>query len=479
MRILICASEIVPFAKTGGLADVAGALPRALVELGHDVRVALPNYAAVDQKKARPEPAGEVRVPVGEETVSVEVLLSRAVPGVPAYLVEAPEYFHRKALYGEPDDAVRFAVFCRALLEFLRRDAWRPKVIHCSDWQTALIPTYLRQDYAADPRLNQIATLFTIHNFAYQGLFNREVMEEIGLSAGLFTPDGVEFYGQLNLMKAGLRYSDLLSTVSPTYAKEMQTAEFGERLEGVLAGRTQDLFGVLNGIDYDEWSPATDPHLAARYDVHTLAGKAKCKADLQRRLKLPEASGVPLFGLVSRLASQKGLDLLAEALPRLLRLDVQFALLGSGDAVYQDLMVELAKEHPKKMATVTGFDDPLAHRIYAGVDFFVMPSHYEPCGLGQLISLRYGTIPIVRRTGGLADTIEDFDERTGEGNGFSFEERSPLALLGTCCRAMMVRSDAGLWPQLVRNAMAGDFSWDRSAQEYVRLYELARARHGS
>jgi starch synthase len=274
-------------------------------------------------------------------------------------------------------------------------------------------------------------------------------------------------------------FADLLTTVSPTYAKEIQTREYGERLEGVLQGRAQDVFGVLNGIDYREWNPATDRLLAANYDDADLTGKAKCKADLQRQLGLAESPDVPLFGLVSRLAGQKGLDLLAEALPQLLQREAQFALLGTGDRHYEELMTDLARQYPAKMAAVIGFDNALAHRIYAGCDCFVMPSHYEPCGLGQLISLRYGTLPVVRRTGGLADTITDFSPERPEGNGFSFEERSAAALLATFGRAMAAMQEPLVWSKLVQRAMACDFSWDRSAQEYARLYELARERHRS
>ncbi len=474
MRVLICSSEVVPFAKTGGLADVAGALPRALLALGHDVRVALPNYSAVNQEKACPERVAEVTVPIpaGEQT-AVGILASLQIPGVPTYLIDAPEYFHRDSLYSQPDDPVRFGLFSRAVFEFLRAGEWQPEVIHCNDWQTALIPVWLR----TGEYLKDIATLFTIHNFAYQGVFDRAVMDELGLDPGLFNMHALEFFGQVNFMKGALVFSDLLSTVSPTYAKEIQTPEYGERLEGVLDDRAEDLFGVLNGIDYDEWNPATDRYLEAHYDAHDLAGKVGCKTALQRQAGLPEAPEVPLFGLVSRLAGQKGLDLLSDALPHLLEMDVQFVLLGTGEPYYEERMRELAQQFPTKMAAVIGFDNALAHRIYAGSDFFVMPSHYEPCGLGQLISLRYGTIPVVRHTGGLADTITNFNPQTGEGNGFSFEETTAVALLGAFCRALAACRDSERWSRLVQNAMACDFSWDRSAQEYARLYQLAVTRH--
>lgn len=481
MRVLICASEAVPFAKTGGLADVAGALPRALRALGHEVRVALPNYAQVDQEKAQPRPVGAVTVRMGDESVEARILLSERVPDMPTYLVDCPRYFDRSRLYGEEDDAARFAFFCRAVLDYLRVGDWTPEVIHANDWQTALLPVLLRTTYAGDAKLRGIATLFTIHNLAYQGVFAPAVMARVGLDWSLFAPELLEFYGNVNFLKGGLVFSDLLSTVSVTYSREIQTEEYGERLEGVLAERKDDLFGVVNGIDYEEWNPATDQRLAAHYAVSSPEGKAVCKADLQERLRLPARPETPLFGLVSRLASQKGLDLLAEALPHLLQLDVQFALLGTGEGYYEELMRDLARQYPEKMAAVIGFDNALAHQIYGGGDFFLMPSHYEPCGLGQLISVRYGTIPIVRRTGGLADTIAEFDPETGEGNGLVFEESSAVALLGAMWRGVAMMANRPAWSRVGRNAMQCDFSWDRSAEAYVGLYQRAteRARVGA
>lgn len=481
MRVLICSSEVVPFAKTGGLADVAGALPRALRALGHDVRVALPNYAQVNQEKAQPRPVGEVSLTLGGEPVEATILLSERVPEMPTYLVDCPRYYHRTRLYGEPDDATRFAFFCHAILAHLRASDWRPEVVHANDWQTALLPVLLKTTHADDPKLQAIATLFTVHNLAYQGVFDPEVMSRVGLDWSLFTPEFLEFYGAVNFLKGGLVFSDVLNTVSETYSREIQTEEYGERLEGVLAKRSTDLFGVVNGIDYEEWNPATDRHLAAHYQADGLAGKAICKADLQEKLHLPVRPEVPLFGLVSRLASQKGLDLLAEALPHLLQLEVQFALLGTGEEYFEELMRDLASRFPKKMAAVIGFDNALAHRIYAGADFFLMPSHYEPCGLGQLISVRYGTIPIVRRTGGLADTVAEFDPATGEGNGFVFEERNAVALLGAMWRGVATLANRPAWARLVQNAMGCDFSWDRSAEAYVGLYQRAigQARMGA
>jgi starch synthase len=479
LRVLMCASEVVPFAKTGGLADVAGALPKALARLGHDVRIALPGYRGVEAHAADARRVDSFEVPLGRKTVPVTVAATDALPGVLTYLIESPAHFHRADLYGEPDDAERFALFCRAILEFLRRNEWRPQLIHGNDWQTALLPVYLKTVYRADPALSPISTLHTIHNLAYQGVFDPFVLDRAGLDRSLFSVDGLEFYGLANFLKGALIFADLLSTVSDTYSKEIQTPEYGERLEGVLAKRRQDLFGVLNGLDYEDWDPATDGLIVANYDAADLSPKAAGKAALQQRFGLPQRPDVPLFGLVSRLATQKGLDVLTQALPHLLSLDVQFVLLGTGEPQYHALLSSLAEQYAGKMGLALEFDNTLAHRIYAGCDMFLMPSRYEPCGLGQMISLRYGTIPIVRRTGGLADTISDFNPGTGEGNGFSYQEHTAVALMGAIARALLTMKVVPAWSRLLQNAMAADFSWDRSARHYADLYQRAIDRHRS
>ncbi len=479
LRILLCTSEAVPFAKTGGLADVAGALPPALAKLGHDVRLALPKYAEIEAKIAAKPVDGSFEVPVGQKPVAVMVERSDALQGVPTYLINCPEYFGRRGLYGHPDDAERFGCFCLAVLEFLAKSDWQPDVIHCNDWQTALIPVQLKTRYASHPILSRIGTVLTIHNLAYQGVFDRAVMKAAGLDESLWSVDGVEFYGQVNFLKAGLLYADVLNTVSKKYAEEIQTADYGERLEGVLARRRSELFGILNGIDYGDWDPATDRFIAASFDPTNLGAKAANKAALQRRYQLPERADAPLFGLVSRLAGQKGFDILAEALPHFLRLDVQFVLLGTGEPQYQDALSRLGESFPGKMGLALAFDNALAHLIYAGSDMFVMPSRYEPCGLGQMISLRYGTVPVVRSTGGLADTITDFDAGTGTGNGFAFDDYSAVALMGAMVRGTEIYRLGPLWSRLIQNAMACDFSWGRSAGEYENLYQRAvRARRG-
>ena len=480
LRILLCTSECVPFVKTGGLADVAGALPKALADLGHDVRVALPKYSAIDSSKIESTKTGKARtVRLGNRSLRVNIEASDAISGVTTYLVDCPEYFDRDGIYGHPDDAERFALFCRAILEFLRQGDWQPDVIHGNDWQTALVPVYLRTTYADDPRLSRIGTLHTIHNLAYQGVFDRAMMDAIGLDPSLYTVNGLEFYGRVNPLKGGMVFADILNTVSKTYSKEIQTAEYGEKLEGVLSMRKDDLFGVLNGLDYDVWNPAADEFLAAPYSAEDAAPKAKSKAGLQKRLGLPQRPDVPLFGLVSRLAGQKGLDILADILPHMLQLDVQFALLGTGEPYYHDLLSAAAKRFPDRMAAALTFDNALAHQIYGGCDFFLMPSRYEPCGLGQMISLRYGTIPIVRSTGGLADTVEDFDPETGSGNGFTFTDYTPVALFGAISRSLLTMQADKARARLIRNAMSADFSWGRSAEQYVQLYERASRKRGS
>jgi starch synthase len=480
LRVLICTSEAVPFAKTGGLADVAGSLPRALAGLGHDVRLALPKYAVIDGKKIESQGIGpSIDVPLGSRSVEVGFELSPAIHGVPTYLVNCPTFFAREGLYGHPDDAERFALFCRAVLRFVEEGDWKPDVIHCNDWQTALVPVLLRTTYSDHPDLSKIGTVYTIHNLAYQGVFDAAVMQAVGLDQSLFSLHGLEFYGKVNFLKGGLVFADLLNTVSEKYAEEIQTREFGERLEGVLTERREDLYGILNGIDYAVWDPSSDRLLEANYGPEDLGGKAVNKAAIQRRYELEERPDVPLIGLVSRLANQKGLDILAKALPHLLTWDVQFVLLGTGEQHYHDLLSGLASRHATKMGVALEFDNTLAHQIYAGSDMFLMPSRYEPCGLGQMISLRYGTIPIVRSTGGLADTVEEYDPVGGAGNGFAFEEYGPVALLGSIGRGVLTYQDGGSWARLVQNAMSADFSWERSAAKYAELYSRAVRRRRS
>jgi starch synthase len=483
LRICFCASEAVPFAKTGGLADVAGALPRALADAGCDVRVVLPGYRSIDRARFGFRTIGRAPVPLGRDRAEVEFLEGR-LPGtnVPVYLIGHQASFDRPSLYGEggkdyEDNLERFTVFGRGVLALIRHTAWSPDVLHCHDWQTGLLPVWLREE----PRPAEIArtaTLFTIHNLAYQGLFPAERLSVTGLDARVFTMRGVEFYGKINLLKGGLVYSDLLNTVSEQYAREIQTPEFGCGLEGVLRDRAADLAGILNGVDYGAWDPSADPHLAAPYTPDDLAGKAVCKRDLQRSQRLEDAPRLPLIGMITRLADQKGLDLVAPLLDRLIGLGTQFVLLGTGEPKYHEIFKAFGERCRGRAGITLGFDDALAHRIEAGADMFLMPSRYEPSGLNQLYSLRYGTVPVVRKTGGLADTIVDATHDAaaqGTANGFVFEAYTVDALWDALVRAVRTFRDRAAWLRLQQTGMRQDFSWRRAAGRYVDAYRRAIA----
>jgi starch synthase len=485
LRILFVASEVTPFAKTGGLADVAGALPRALASLGHDVRVLLPKYRgaeahATDTRVVVPA----IRVPLGDRAAEGALIEGRAPSGVPVYLLEHDHYYNRDSLYGTADgdywdNCERFVFFCRAALEGLARldtvrsgMRWAPQIVHANDWQTGLLPVYLRTLYRDHPLLGSLATVFTIHNLAYQGVFWHYDMPMTGLGWDLFTPAGLEFYGKLNFLKGGLVFSDLLTTVSRTYAREIRTAAFGCGLEGVLEDRSQDLHGVVNGIDYELWNPQKDPAIAHPYSADDPEPKAICRETLRRELGLEDGAG-PIIGMVTRLAEQKGMDLVLEALPGILAEGAQVVVLGSGDARLEEAFRDAAVAHRGQVAVRIGYDDDLSRRVYAGSDAFLMPSRYEPCGLGQLIALRYGGAPIVRRTGGLADTVTEFDPARRAGTGFMFDAFTAEGLLTAVRRAASTYRQPSVWKALVRNAMTEDFSWDASAREYVTLYRKA------
>ncbi|MFQ5893964.1 MAG: glycogen synthase GlgA, partial [Nitrospinota bacterium] len=375
-----------------------------------------------------------------------------------------------------PDNAERFVFFSRGVMEAIKALGLRPHVLHCNDWQTGLSPVYLKTLYREDPAVAEMATVFSVHNLGYQGLFPRDDVLMTGLGWELFTPEGVEFYNQLGFLKGGLMFADVLSTVSETYAKEIQTEEFGHGLDGVLRHRSADLYGIVNGIDYEVWNPATDPHLAANYSPADLTGKAACKQALQEEMGLPAEGAPPLVGIVSRLADQKGLDLVVEGMDRLLGLGLQLVILGSGEAHYHEALQAAAVRYPKQLGLVLGFDEGLAHRIEAGADMFLMPSRYEPCGLNQLYSLKYGTIPIVRATGGLEDTIIDYSEAQGAWTGFKFRPHTTEAMVEAVGKACRVYADRPVWQRLMERAMAQDFSWDTSARAYVALYRRAVAR---
>jgi starch synthase len=481
LNVLMVASEMAPFAKTGGLADVVGSLPRALRHQGVEARVVLPHYSSINTNDRAVVSLGVIHVPFDGEVHLAEVqqlvsddTRSGIADEATVYLLECPRCFRRPQLYGYSDDILRFGFFCRAVLEMLRNPRllrWKPDVIHCHDWHTGLLPAYHRTALKEEPRLQDIKTAFSIHNLAYQGLAPKENLPRLGLDWSTYTVAGLEYFDMINPLKAGLVYSDALVAVSRRYAREIQTPEYGEGLEGVLKERSGVLHGIINGIDYDEWNPRQDPFIAAPYgNGGTLAGKARCKAALLERIGLQKHADKPLLGIVSRLSSQKGLDLVAEALPALVARGCTLVLLGSGDTSYLQLFNRLGKTYSDRVSTNLGaFDEELAHAIYAGADFFLMPSRYEPCGLGQMIALAYGTIPIVRATGGLADTVREWNAETRCGNGFLFEEYSATGMLQAVDRALSACGSTA-WSSLVANALAEDFSWDVSALRYKELY---------
>jgi starch synthase len=478
LRVCVCTSEAVPFAKTGGLADVAGALPPALAEMGCDVRLILPGYRTIDRGRFGFRALGGAPIPLGADRTEVQFFEGRLPGGaVPVYLIANDAAFDRQGLYGEggrdyADNLERFTVFCRGTQALLRHLGWTPDVLHCQDWQTALLPVWLRVE-PRDAGCAETGTLFTVHNLAYQGLFPAKRLPVTGLDSTLFTPRGIEFYGKINLLKGGVIFADLLSTVSEQYAREIQTEAFGCGLEGVLRERADVLVGILNGVDYGAWDPATDPLIPARFTPEDLTGKAACKDELRRTLGLDLDSRAPLIGMITRLADQKGLDLVAATIETILGWGAQFALLGTGDPVYHTRFREIHERFRGRAAVTLGFDETLAHRIEAGADLFLMPSRYEPSGLNQLYSLRYGTVPVVRKTGGLADTIVDATPDTlgrGTANGFVFEAYAPEALLGAASRALAAFRDPAVWRRLQSVGMRQDFSWKRSAARYVDAY---------
>jgi starch synthase len=459
MKIVMCASEVVPFAKTGGLADVAGALPLALEQAGQDVIIVMPKYKMISDTKFKPQ------------RVKDDISVSLIGKNIKVYFIENEKYYGRDNLYMDktgdyPDNLDRFSYYCRRTLELLKEIKFKPDIIHVHDWQASLVPVYLKTLYAEDAFYKKTKTVLTIHNIGYQGLFPKEEFPKLGLDWSVFNIEGLEYYGKVNVLKGGLEFADLINTVSATYSKEIQTKEFGFGLEGVLLRRKDALFGILNGLDYSIWNPQTDKFIAAAFAPGNLTGKAACKEDLQKYCSLPLKKDIPLCGIVSRLAGQKGFDILAEAIDTICKLNLQLVILGTGEQKYHTLLEGIVKKYPKVISLHLKFDDVLAHKIYAGSDIFLMPSKYEPCGLGQLISLKYGTIPLVFKTGGLADTVN-------KDNGFVFDRYAKDALVKTIKAALAAFADSKKWPPLVQKAFGCDFSWQESARQYVRLYEKA------
>ena len=477
MKILIAASEAVPYVKTGGLADVTGALLEELRGLKQDVSLILPLYSSIKDNFKLYNTGKSVNITMGQLTKSAGIWTSDDSPAPKSYFVDCADLYDRPELYGTaqgeyPDNALRFSFFPRAVLETCIAMKLKPDVIHCNDWQTGLLPLYLRTFYSKNRYLMKTATLFTIHNLGYQGIFESADMKYTGMGWNYFTPEGIEFYGKLNYMKAGLIYSDLLTAVSNTYANEILDPENGFGLDGVLRNRKNDLFGVINGIDYDKWDPMKDDLIPAKYGPENLRFKAKCKKILVDRTGIDDA-GLPLFGIVSRLSSQKGLDLIFRSLDELLGMKANIIVLGKGEEYYESLFRTAAGKFRGRLFVKTGFDEALSHLVYSGCDFFLMPSKYEPCGLGQLISMKYGTIPVARKTGGLADTIQDYNHRLSTGTGFLFSDFTPEALQDSVKRAINVFNDRKRMKKLIHDAMASDFSWRKSAVRYLELYKKA------
>ena len=461
MKIAICASEAVPFAKTGGLADVAGALPLALEERGEEVIIVMPRYKAIQGPKFK------------IQRLKKDISYSTTGKNIKVYFIENDTFFNRDGLYGEKsgdykDNLDRFSYYSKRTLELLKDINYKADIIHVHDWQSALIPVYLKNLYINDIFYKNTKTIFTIHNIGYQGLFPKEEFPKLNLDWSLFNMEGLEFYDKINILKGGIVFSDIINTVSPTYSKEIQTKDFGFGLEGILSKRRDSVFGILNGLDYSIWDPQTDKFIAKNYSGQNIEDKYKNKENLQKSCKLPIKKDAPLFGIVSRLAQQKGFDILAEAIDKICKMDLQLVILGTGDLKYHLILEEMVKKYPKVISLHLKFDDSLAHNIYAGSDIFLMPSKYEPCGLGQIISLKYATIPLVFKTGGLADTVT-------EDNGFIFDNYKKENLLKAMDEAIEAFKNKKKWSGRMQRAMQCNFSWEESAKKYLELYRKAKS----
>jgi starch synthase len=481
MHVAFVASECVPFSKTGGLADVVGALPGALAAMGQKVSVFLPKYRQTKLEKA-PCVVRSITIPFDDRYRFCSILDGGVHNNVQYYFIDYPPFFDREGLYGTAlgdyhDNAERFALFCRAVVEGCKI-LGVPDIFHCHDWQSSLVPILLSSLYSDDPAFRNVTTVFTIHNIGYQGLFPPDTLPLLMLPWDLFTISKLEFYGKVNLLKGALIYSDFITTVSRRYAQEIQTAEYGFGLEGVLHTRANSLVGILNGVDYEQWNPEKDTYIAEHYTADCLEKKAVCKRDLLTQFGAAAATDLPVIGIVSRFAAQKGFDLISNIADRLAHEDLIMVVLGSGDKPYEEMFRRLNRQFPKKFLVKIAYDEALAHKIEAGADMFLMPSRYEPCGLNQIYSLRYGTVPVARATGGLDDTIESWDPVTAKGTGFKFSEHSGEALLETVRAAIDVFKDRPAWQKLMRNGMSRDFSWAVSAREYIKTYEKVHGNRG-
>lgn len=481
MKIVFAASEIVPFSKTGGLADMLGSLTGAIQALGHDVVVFTPRYRSVDASKLGLEPLQNLEFKIGHDKAQGRLFRTVLKAGPQVYFIDHPEFFGREGLYGDahgdyPDNDRRFVFFQRAILESLKAINFKPDVIHCHDWQTGLIPVYLKSLYAKDAFFQKVKTVFTIHNLGYQGNFPPDSLPGTGLDWDQFRLERLEFYGKVSFLKGGLVDADALTTVSERYAREIQTKEFGCGMEGVLGRRTSTLYGIVNGIDPEDWNPEKDAEISAHFSASKPEKKAVNKAAVQKEHGLQVQEKKPLIAVISRLVDHKGIDILMPAIPVLMQMGFQLVVIGTGEERYHHMLREAAKKNKGSLAVHILFDPKMAKRLYAGADMVLMPSYYEPCGLGQMIAMRYGTIPVVRATGGLADTVDDFDVKSGKGNGFSFEEYTPGALAAAMERALAVYRNEKKWHELMMNAMQCDFSWTASAKKYVQIYEMSKRR---
>ncbi|NLW25960.1 glycogen synthase GlgA [Acetivibrio saccincola] len=473
-KVLFASSEVDPFAKTGGLADVAVSLPKALGTLGQDIRVVMPKYKNIPKEYVdRMEYLGYIYVDVSWRHQFCAILKLEQ-DGVVYYFLDNEYYFGRDGYYGYNDEAERFAFFCKAVIEFLPVVDFKPDIIHCNDWQTGVVSLLLNAHYRHLEFYRDIRTVYTIHNLKYQGVFPKEVLGELlGLSWDYFTADGIEFYDKVNYLKAGIAYSDIINTVSKTYAEEIKTDFYGENLNSILNKRSGDLYGILNGIDMERNDPATDERIFANYSKDNMEGKLVNRHMLQKSVGLEERIDIPIIGIISRLVDQKGFDLIDFVMEDLLKMDIQLIILGAGERKYEEMLKYYEGKCPNKLSVHLKYDAVLAQRIYAGVDMFLMPSLFEPCGLSQMFSLRYGTIPIVRETGGLKDTVTQYNEITREGNGFTFKRYNAHDMLFAVKQAVHYYYHRATWEYLMYNGMSLDFSWEKSAKEYIELYNKA------
>jgi starch synthase len=476
MKILLASSELHPYSKTGGLADMVGSLAKALADAGHKVGVVTPLYRGIRERFPQIQKMDwHMDLPLGSHRVKAEVWTFEPDPGLTIYFIDQPGFYQRASIYQQlgvdfADNAERFIFFSKAVMHLARYLPWRPEVVHANDWQTGLVPLLLLHQKLQEGWVDLPRTCLTIHNLAYQGIFPQDKYALTNLPLDYFNPSGAEFYGSLNCLKAGIAYSDAITTVSPRYAREITTPELGGGLDDLLRKRQGALFGILNGVDYDEWNTTKNPNLPYPYSVQRLAGKARDKQALQEEMGLPIIEEVPLFASITRLADQKGLDIQLAALEEMLSTKMQFVLLGSGSEAYERAYRALATRYPSKVAARIGFDQGLSHRIEAAADFFLMPSKFEPCGLNQMYSLRYGTIPIVRITGGLDDSVVDVCEDQDRANGIKFGEYSARALAKSMRKALVLYGEPKLLRHYQRNAMLADFSWERMVKQYVEVY---------